>query len=130
VAGFLNLPNLYIDKQGSNLADPAGRLAHLSLDAQPLVSALSLEYAGARLREELFRIHRPTLILHGARDGVCPVQNAWKVAERLGTWDTRVVIFPRSQHIITRDFEKSQVREELRSFFQRMSAGDARSPRI
>lgn len=119
-ARLLRFPNFYIDKKGSNIGDLDGRREHLSLDAQPLYSALSLLEAGARLREELFRIHRPTLILHGANDGVCPVENAWKVAERLGTRDFRVVVLPRSQHIITRDVEKQQVRDELRRFFQRV----------
>lgn len=121
-ARTLRFPNFYIDKKGSNIGDLDGRREHVSLDAQPLYSALSLLAAGERLREELFRIHRPTLILHGAHDGVCPVNNAWKVAERLGTPDSRVVILPRSQHIITRDVEKQQVRAELKRFFARMRA--------
>lgn len=127
-ARLLKFPNFYIDKNGSNLADPAGQLAHVSLDAQPLYSAISLEASGVRLREELFRIHRPTLILHGARDAVCPVENSWKVAERLGTRDVRVVILPRSAHIITRDVDKQQVRDELSSFLRRVCGLPAPGP--
>lgn len=126
-ARLLRFPDFYIDKKGPNLGDLDGRSAHISLDAQPLHSTLSLEAAGARLREELFRIHRPTLILHGAYDGVCPVENAWKVAERLGTRDTRVVVLPRSQHIVTRDVDKPQVRDELRRFFERVRSQAAPS---
>lgn len=126
-ARLLRFPSFYIDKKGPNLNDPEGLLAHISLDAQPLHSAISLETAGARLREELFRVHRPTLILHGAKDAVCPVENSWKVAERLGTRDVRVVILPRSAHIITRDVDRLQVRDELRRFLQRVSAASAQS---
>lgn len=129
-ARLLHFPNFYIDKAGSNIGDLDGRREHLSLDAQPLYSALSLLSAGARLRGELFRVHRPTLLLHGAHDSVCPVENAWKVAERLGTRDARVVILPRSKHIITRDVEKQQVKDELRQFFSKVGALENARPRI
>ncbi len=55
-------------------------------------------------------------------DGVCPVQNAWRVANLLGTRDVRVVILPRSQHIITRDVERAEVARELREFYARIVA--------
>jgi esterase/lipase len=70
----------------------------------------------------LSKVHCPTLILHGARDRVCPVENAWRVANLLGTSDVRVVILPRSQHIITRDVERDQVARELRDFYTRIAA--------
>jgi esterase/lipase len=48
------------------------------------------------------------------------VQNSWKVAELIGTTDRRVVVFPRSHHILTRDYEREQVRDELRHFIKRL----------
>ena len=61
------------------------------------------------MRQRLGQIRCPTLIIHGALDRVCPVSNAWRVAIQLGTKDVRVVILPRSQHIITRDVEHADV---------------------
>ncbi len=120
IAALCRFPDFYIDKRGSSLRDPSGRAQHISLDAQPVRSAISLQAAGRRLREELHRLKRPTLFLHGSRDTVCPVQNAWKAAERTGTNDTKVVILPHSGHIITRDFDRGQVADELRRFFKKM----------
>lgn len=122
IAELLRSPDFYVDKKGSNLRDPLGRAEHVSLDAQPIRSAISLLAAGRRLRGELFRIHRPTLFLHGSHDTVCPVENSWKAAELVGTPDTRVVVLARSGHIITRDFDRAQVAEELRCFFQKTCA--------
>src|SRR5690606_13574799 len=68
LAGALGVPNFYIDKRGPDLGDLKMLATHITLDAQPLHSAVSLLQSGKRLRSELFRVHRPTLIVHGARD--------------------------------------------------------------
>ena len=75
-------------------------------------------------RVQLTRVHAPTLILHGARDRVTPVANAWRVAMRLGTTQKRTVIFVRSHHILTRDVERDAVRAEIAAFMTTLiSAG-------
>lgn len=118
---LLRLPDLGVWKARSDLSSPEGLATHLSYGVQPIFAANSVRQAGVTLREELFRIHCPTLILHGARDRVCPVQNAWKVAERMTEITPRVVVFPRSHHILTKDVESQWVREEVRAFLQKVS---------
>ncbi len=117
----LGISDFFQPKSGPDLGDPEARRTHLTYNAQPMHAALSLRRAGRRLREELFRVHRPTLILHGAEDRVCPVKNAWSVAAALGTSDVRTVILPRSHHILTRDVERAKVAMELNQFFRRVS---------
>ncbi len=118
--GKLGLPDFGLPKDRSDIGDPRGLAAHVSYDMQPVHAAISVRRAGARLQEELFRIHCPTLILHGARDRVCPVDNAWKAAALMTEIQPRVVIFPRSHHILTRDAERDAVRQELRDFLQHL----------
>lgn len=110
------LRGIGIRKGAPDLGEERARESHVSYQIQPLDSALSLFRAGARVRERLHRVHRPTLILHGAKDRVCPVSNAWRAAERLGTRERRVVIYPDSRHILTRDRERDVVAQELKSF--------------
>jgi len=112
----LGLGQLQFPKNGADIGDPSAKQSHVTYTAQPLSGAWEVLRAGERLRERLTDIHRPTLILHGARDRVCPVDNAWRAAERLGTAQVRVVIFPRSHHIITRDRERERVGAELERF--------------
>ncbi|HEY0464951.1 MAG TPA: alpha/beta fold hydrolase [Polyangiaceae bacterium] len=119
---LLRLPDFLLKKGGSNIADVAARQSQISYTADPAHAAIDLERAGRALRERLVGVRCPTLILHGALDGVCPVQNAWRVANLLGTRDARVVILPRSQHIITRDVERQEVARELRDFYTRIAA--------
>lgn len=120
LADWLRLPDFLAPKGRSDLGDEAARAAHVSYDSHPVHAAIEVLHAGARARELLPSVKCPTLILHGARDRVCPVANAWRVAQALGTDDSRVVIFPRSRHILTRDLERAQVRRELETF---LSAG-------
>lgn len=112
------LPNLALRKNDSDLDEPEESREHLSYRVQPLHGAISVLRAGEALRERLHRLHRPLLVLHGARDPLCPVSNAWRVAERAGSAESRVVVYPRSHHVLTRDVERHAVRQELTHFFQ------------
>jgi carboxylesterase len=118
-----------LPKVTSDIADPEARRTHLTYPAQPVRAAVSVQRAGAIVREELPRVRCPVLIAHGARDRVCPVSNARRVFELLGSADKRLVILPRSRHIITRDLERQLLGSELRSFIAEL-AGPSRSQRV
>jgi carboxylesterase len=120
LADRLNLPNISIPKGPSDLGDLEARSSQVSYQVQPLKAAIEVLRAGEQLRKELHRLHCPSLIVHGARDRVCPVENSWKAAERIGTRDLRVVVLPRSHHILTRDVERETVSRELREFMLRI----------
>lgn len=116
----LGIPDFGMPKAGPDIGDPIARASHVGYDIQPVHAAISVRRAGERLREELFRVHCPTLVLHGARDRVTPVAGAYEAAARLGTADRRSVILPKSHHVLTRDAERALVCEELRAFFERV----------
>lgn len=109
-------------KKGPDIADAEGRLEHLAYDSHPVHAAVRVLEAGRLVRAKLGAITCPTLILHGIDDQVCPASNAWRVARRLGTRDVRVIILPRSRHIVTRDVERDVVRSEVAAFLERLSA--------
>ncbi|HET7538627.1 MAG TPA: alpha/beta fold hydrolase [Polyangiaceae bacterium] len=121
-AAWLHLPDFLMRKGSSDIADLDARQSHLSYSADPVHAAIDLERSGRALSERLAQVRCPTLILHGAHDHVCPVENAWRAANLLGTRDVRVVILPRSQHVITRDVERADVARELRDFYARIAA--------
>lgn len=120
--GLLRLPDFLLKKKGSNISDPEARATQISYTADPAHAAIDLERSGREMRARLRDVQCPTLILHGALDRVCPVENAWRVAQLLGTRDVRVLILPRSGHIITRDLERDDVARELRAFYARIGA--------
>ena len=119
LVGALGLPDFRMPKVAADIADPEARRTHLTYGEHPVHAAVEVERAGARMRARLGDVRIPTLLVHGARDRVCPVRNADRVAERLGTRDVRVVILPRSRHILTRDLERAEVARELTRFLER-----------
>jgi carboxylesterase len=118
LADRLRLPDFRMAKSAPDLGDREQRAVHLTYTAQPVRAAISLLRAGERLEAELHRVRAPTLLLHGALDAVTPVSNAWRVAVRLGAIQKRVVVLPRSRHILTRDVERDVVRQELVGFLR------------
>ncbi|RYZ04479.1 MAG: alpha/beta fold hydrolase [Myxococcales bacterium] len=120
--GRLRLPDFWLSKTAPDLGDSEQRAVHLTYNAQPIHAAISLLKAGQELADQLHLVHAPTLLLHGALDAVAPVENAFRVAVRLGTLDKRTVVFARSRHILTRDVERAAVRLELHAFLKRLAA--------
>ncbi|HEY2405473.1 MAG TPA: alpha/beta fold hydrolase [Polyangiaceae bacterium] len=119
--GFLRIPDFLMPKRMSDIADGVARSSHVSYSADPVHAAIDLHRGAVATRALLKQVKCPTLIVHGAHDRVCPVSNAWRVAEALGTRDVRVLILPRSHHILTRDLDRDALSAELTAFFSRFS---------
>lgn len=115
----LRLPDFGFPKFAPDIGDPEARRDHTTYPSQPVHGAIDVQETADRLVRELGRITYPTLILHGARDRTCPVSNAWRLAERLGSADVQVRILPRSRHVLTRDVERAQVQEAIEGFLSR-----------
>lgn len=124
----LRLPDFGFPKFAPDIADPEARRSHTTYPSQPVHGAIDVQAAADRLHEELGRITCPTLILHGAQDRVCPVSNAWRLAERLGSREIEVRIFPRSRHVLTCDVERTQVQGAIENFLRRWAPRQAREP--
>lgn len=109
-------------KMHSDLSDQGARESHVSYHVQPVRAAASVQAGGAYWAERLHQLRTRTLILHGAKDRVCPVENALRVGEAITDAPTRTVIFPRSHHILTRDVEREMVYAEIFAFLRSLSA--------
>jgi len=117
LADRLHLPDLALPKfGGANILDEQNKPFHLTYSAQPMHAAASLRRAGKRVIEALPSIHCPTFIAHGQHDAVCPVDNAWLVAERISTPHVELLILPNSAHIITKDRDRHLLEQRLAAF--------------
>ncbi len=121
-ADRVGLPDFQVPKRASDLGDPAARRTHLTYAAQPLHAAISLHRAAKELRPRLSQISCPTLIVHGARDRLCPVDNAGRAARALTGAEVEVLILPRSHHILTRDVERSELAARLTASLSSLTA--------
>lgn len=114
----LNVPDFWMPKVTSDIADPVARKSHVTYNTQPVRAAVDVLRGAERTRALLSQIECPTLVLHGRRDRVCPVQNASEVISGISSTDKRCVVYPHSRHILTRDIERDRVRAELVEFFR------------
>jgi carboxylesterase len=116
------VPDWYLLKQwSSDVRDPEMRKRVVAYDRDPLRAALEVYRGGRRVEEKLSAIDCPTLVLHGARDRVCPASNAKRVASALGSKDVTTRIFPRSGHLVAVDFERADVAAEIVRFVERIA---------
>ncbi len=112
----------WVPKLAPDIEDAQGRKEHLGYDAQLICAAIEVYRGGRDARGRLGAITCPTLLMHGALDKVCPVKNAKRVVQALGTSDCHCVVLKQSGHILTRDHERDAVAQEFRRFLARLAA--------
>jgi carboxylesterase len=110
----------YVPKAGADIRDPAARSIHMTYDVTPVRSAVEVLRAGRKVRRLLSRVTCPTLVIHGALDQVCPVRNAYRFAQALGTTDVEVAVMPHSGHIVSADVDRVEVARLAEQFVRRM----------
>ncbi len=116
------LPDFSMPKfDGPNISAPEGKRSHRTYSAQPMRAAMSLRRAGLRVLGKLGHIQCPAFIAHGRNDQVCPVENAWEIADGLGSSDPEVLLLARSAHIVTKDADQQRLRQRLQSFLSRLA---------
>jgi carboxylesterase len=127
VLGFVDkrgwqLPDWYLLKLwASDIRDPEMKKRVVAYDRDPLRAALEVYRGGRRVESKLASIVCPTLILHGAKDRVCPSANAKLVASKLGAIDVTTRIFPKSGHLVAADMEREDVAGEVIRFVERIA---------
>ncbi|HKQ69298.1 MAG TPA: alpha/beta fold hydrolase, partial [Polyangiaceae bacterium] len=109
----------FMPKAGADIRDPSARERHLTYDVNPIKSAIEVMRAGRVVSAELGRVTCPTLVIHGRFDRVCPVANARRFADGLGTKDVEVRIMANSGHIVTSDWDRGDVARRLDAFLSR-----------
>lgn len=116
------LPDWYLLKLwSSDVRDPEMKKRVVAYDRDPLRAALEVYRGGRRVEEKLGSIVCPTLILHGAKDRVCPSANAKLVASKLGAIDVTTRVFPKSGHLVAADLEREDVAAEVIRFVERIA---------
>ena len=125
------LPDWYLLKLWSaDVRDPVQQKRMTGYDRDPLRAALEVYRAGGRVRSRLARVECPTLVLHGARDRVCPPTNVDLVASLLGSSDVRTRIYARSAHLVVADHDRDEVALAVTSFVRTLADGIGPQPPV
>ncbi|CAN5335809.1 alpha/beta fold hydrolase [soil metagenome] len=111
----LRAPDLYVPKpRPADIEDRAAGRKLTSYSSHPFRAAREVHGAGIRLRSEVHRIRARTLILHGRKDHVCPVDNATWLAAQIPHATLR--IYPRSAHVVCADFDREELAKDVVTF--------------
>ncbi len=102
----------------ADVRDPEQAKRIIAYDRDPLRAALEVYRAGVQVRARLGRIECPALILHGAKDRVCPSSNVALVRGALGSRDKRTRIYAQSGHLIAADHDRADVAAAVASFVE------------
>ena len=120
------LPDWYLLKlAAADIRDPEAKKLITAYDRDPLRAALEVYRAGVHVRPRLPQIKVPTLVLHGAKDRVCPASNVDLVARELGTSDVRTRIYGRSAHLVGADYDRAEVAACVTSFVSQLATDHA-----
>lgn len=101
---------------GSDVGDPEARAMNPCMETVPLRSVGELLAFQAHVDALLPRVRCPALVVAGALDGTVTVAGARRMAERLGG-GARLVVLPRSRHLVAIDFERDRLADDVSGFF-------------
>jgi carboxylesterase len=101
---------------GSDVGDPEARAMNPCMETVPLRSVGELLAFQAHVDALLPRVRCPALVVAGALDGTVTVAGAQRMAAKLGG-GARLVVLPRSRHLVAIDFERERLADDVMGFF-------------
>jgi carboxylesterase len=103
------------------VADAEMRAANPCMDGVPLASIAALVGLQRHVDGLLPRVRCPSLVVAGALDHTVTVAGARHVARRLAG-GARLVVLPRSQHLVGIDVERDRCASEVQAFLDSLPA--------
>ena len=102
---------------GAAIRDPEGRRRFRSYEEMPIPSIWEIVRLQKVVRRRLRAIAVPTLILHSPHDITAPYANMEFLKKSLGAGVVRTVTCENSNHVLTMDYDKERVADEIVRFF-------------
>jgi carboxylesterase len=106
---------------GSDVADPAMRAANPCMEGVPLASVAELTAMQRHVDALLPRVRCRSLVIAGALDRTVTVEGARHLARRLAG-GARLVVLPRSRHLVAIDVERDRCASEVAAFLDALPA--------
>lgn len=103
---------------GSDVRDPAMKGLNPVMASFPIHALASLIEFQRVVRAELPRVTIPTFVAHGVLDKTAPFASLAEMERRIGARDLTVLELPRSGHVITIDYERDHLADEVARFLE------------
>ncbi len=99
------------------VADPAGREIYrqVSYDRFPIPAVWQIQRLQREVRQRLSTLRVPLLLIHARKDSTAPGECV-PIIQRTVTSPVTVQWLEKSEHVITLDYEKDRVQNEIRHF--------------
>ncbi len=107
---------------GSDVRDPEMRRANPCMTAVPLSAVAELVALGRHVERLLPAIRAPALVVAGALDRTVKLAGARRLARRSGSGPARLVVLPRSAHLVGIDVERDECADEVARFLTEVPA--------
>ncbi len=103
------LASLVLPKRaGSDVSDPEMRRRNPCMDGLPLGAIAELEALQQQVDRELPGVAAPALVVQGAHDHTVTMAGARRLARRIGSGPAKLVVLPRSWHLVGIDVERDR----------------------
>ncbi len=113
-----NIKKFRKKKGGEDVRDQSARLQLDSYQRYPLKAADQVFQLLDHVREDLPEVSVPILIVHSRHDNTVPFSNSDLLYQWVRSPDKRKVDLEQSYHVITVDFDKERVKEEVFNFIK------------
>jgi carboxylesterase len=115
IAGLLPVVH---KRGGSDVSDPEMRRKNPCMDAVPLAGVSELERLAAEADRLLPGVAAPALVVAGSKDHTVALSGARRIANGIGSGPARLVVLPRSWHLVGIDVERDRCAGEVLGFFE------------
>ena len=107
-----------VPKFGSDVRDPEMRAANPGLDGVPLSAVGELASLAEHVDRLLPGIAAPAIVVAGRHDHTVRLAGARRLARRLGSGPARLLVLPRSFHLVGIDVERDRCADEVAAFLE------------
>ncbi len=105
-----------INKGEPGIKDPLARSDHFSY-SQTSVHSLKVFFDTVdQCTRDLQEVNTPTLLMHSTNDKTSDFQNSVHILSKISSDDKRLVALSKSNHIITLDYDRNRVEQEVKNW--------------
>jgi carboxylesterase len=109
-------PVPFLNKPYRDIEDPEAKQRHVGYMRSPVDATASLIDFLAHVRAGLPRIHIPALVVYSRHDHVVPSISSHHIYSQLGSNDKKMIALHRGFHVVTVDYDKQRVFDEIYRF--------------
>ncbi len=105
---------------GGDIGDPEARALNPTYPTMPLEAVSEFDIVRRKALRVLKRIHAPTCVIHGAKDGTALPESSRMIAEQISSRWLERISMPDSHHLVALDYEREAVCQAVVRFLRQL----------